>query len=162
DVYDEIERAAREQLSELARNLRRRRVNVRAVLLAGTAPQAIVESAKKMHADLLVMATHGRSGLSHLLMGSVARRVLRTAPCPVLTIPGLPSPPIPRAAGPPHKKPLIWPHDRARGQQAVRHRPPDDDAARPHCRRRGRRCVVCGAIAEGRPGGRGGAVAPRG
>ena len=96
NVYDEIERAAREQLSELARKLRRRRLNVRAVLLAGTAPQAIVESAKKMHADLLVMATHGRTGLSHLLMGSVARRVIRTAACPVLTIPGLRSRSTPR------------------------------------------------------------------
>jgi universal stress protein A len=36
--------------------------------------------------DLIVMATHGRTGLSHLLIGSVAERVVRTAPCPVLTI----------------------------------------------------------------------------
>ena len=37
-------------------------------------------------ADMIVHATHGRTGLSHLLMGSVAERVLRTAPCPVLTL----------------------------------------------------------------------------
>jgi universal stress protein A len=37
-------------------------------------------------ADLIVMGTHGRSGLSHLFLGSVAERVVRTAPCPVLTI----------------------------------------------------------------------------
>ena len=42
--------------------------------------------AKKMKADMIVHATHGRTGLSHLLMGSVAERVLRTAPCPVLTL----------------------------------------------------------------------------
>jgi universal stress protein A len=36
--------------------------------------------------DLIVMATHGRTGLSHLLIGSVAERVVRTSPCPVLTI----------------------------------------------------------------------------
>jgi nucleotide-binding universal stress UspA family protein len=36
--------------------------------------------------DLIVMATHGRTGLSHLLIGSLAERVVRTAPCPVLTI----------------------------------------------------------------------------
>jgi hypothetical protein len=36
--------------------------------------------------DLIVMGTHGRSGVSHLFMGSVAERVVRTAPCPVLTV----------------------------------------------------------------------------
>jgi nucleotide-binding universal stress UspA family protein len=36
--------------------------------------------------DLLVISTHGRTGLSHLLLGSVAERVVRTAPCPVMTI----------------------------------------------------------------------------
>jgi nucleotide-binding universal stress UspA family protein len=36
--------------------------------------------------DLIVMGTHGRTGVSHLLMGSVAERVVRTAPCPVLTV----------------------------------------------------------------------------
>ena len=44
--------------------------------------------AKKLKADLIVMSTHGRTGLSHLLMGSVAERVVRTAACPVLIVPG--------------------------------------------------------------------------
>ena len=48
--------------------------------------RTIVETAEAEHVDLLVMATHGRTGLSHLLIGSVAERVVRTAPCPVLTI----------------------------------------------------------------------------
>jgi nucleotide-binding universal stress UspA family protein len=46
---------------------------------------AIVEFARSEGADLIVMGTHGRSGLSRLLMGSVAEEVLRKAPCPVLT-----------------------------------------------------------------------------
>lgn len=47
---------------------------------------AIVEHARSMDAELIAMGTHGRSGMSHLLMGSVAERVVRTSPCPVLTL----------------------------------------------------------------------------
>jgi nucleotide-binding universal stress UspA family protein len=42
--------------------------------------------------DLIVMGTHGRSGLAHLFMGSVAERVVRSAPCPVLTVRQGPAP----------------------------------------------------------------------
>jgi universal stress protein A len=55
------------------------------VLLMGAPAKRIVEHARETHADLIVMGTHGRSGLSHLLLGSVAERVVRTATCPVLT-----------------------------------------------------------------------------
>ena len=48
--------------------------------------RTIVEIAEAEKVDLIVMATHGRTGFSHLFMGSVAERVVRTAPCPVLTI----------------------------------------------------------------------------
>jgi nucleotide-binding universal stress UspA family protein len=46
----------------------------------------IVEAARDWRADLIVMGTHGRTGLAHAVMGSVAERVLRQAPCPVLTL----------------------------------------------------------------------------
>ena len=52
----------------------------------GSPSLKIVETAEAEHVDLIVMATHGRTGLSHLMVGSVAERVVRTAPCPVLTI----------------------------------------------------------------------------
>lgn len=55
-------------------------------VLTGPAASEIVEYARSHAMDLIVMGTHGRRGLSHLLMGSVAERVLRTAPCPVLTV----------------------------------------------------------------------------
>lgn len=55
-------------------------------VLTGSAAGEIVEYARAHAFDLIVMGTHGRRGLSHLLMGSVAERVLRTAPCPVLTV----------------------------------------------------------------------------
>jgi len=50
---------------------------------------AIVDTAVRLGADLIMMATHGRSGLSHLFLGSVAERVLRGARCPVLTVPAM-------------------------------------------------------------------------
>jgi nucleotide-binding universal stress UspA family protein len=55
-------------------------------LLVGEPATAIVEDAEKEGADLIVMGTHGRTGLSRLLMGSVAEAVVRRAKCPVLTV----------------------------------------------------------------------------
>jgi nucleotide-binding universal stress UspA family protein len=57
-----------------------------AALLTGPVAGTIVEYAQSHAADLIVMGTHGRSGVAHLLLGSVAERVVRTAPCPVLTV----------------------------------------------------------------------------
>jgi universal stress protein A len=48
--------------------------------------QAIIDFADKEHIDLIVVGTHGRSGLSHLLMGSVSESVVRHAKCPVITV----------------------------------------------------------------------------
>jgi universal stress protein A len=50
----------------------------------GRAAEAIVDVAKDAKVDLIVMATHGRTGVSHLFLGSTAERVVRLAPCPVL------------------------------------------------------------------------------
>ena len=60
--------------------------NVQTVQLQGSAALEITEYAKKNGVDLIVMGTHGRTGLKHALIGSVAERVLRVAPCPVLTV----------------------------------------------------------------------------
>ena len=53
---------------------------------SGSAQQEISKAAIDYGADLIVMGTHGRTGLSHLLLGSVAEQVVRAAPCPVLSI----------------------------------------------------------------------------
>ena len=47
---------------------------------------AVVQVATEVDADLIVLKTHGRTGLSHLILGSVAEEIVRTAPCPVLTL----------------------------------------------------------------------------
>ena len=55
-------------------------------IAAGPVPETIATSASEHAADLIVMGTHGRTGLAHVLVGSVAERVIRTAACPVLTV----------------------------------------------------------------------------
>jgi nucleotide-binding universal stress UspA family protein len=57
-----------------------------AVEVSSSPADAIVDYAKRFAIDLIVMGTHGRSAMSQLLVGSVAERVVRTAPCPVLTV----------------------------------------------------------------------------
>jgi nucleotide-binding universal stress UspA family protein len=55
-------------------------------IIVGLAAKTIVQYAGEQKFDLIVMGTHGRTGLAHLLMGSVAEHVVRAAPCPVLTV----------------------------------------------------------------------------
>ncbi len=83
---EEQRQAAHESLDKLLERLRKRDVPVEGIVGSGPAYQVIVETAKEKECDLIVMGTHGRSGLGHLLLGSVAERVIRLAPCPVLTV----------------------------------------------------------------------------
>ena len=55
-------------------------------IVEGSPKVEIVQYARKHAIDLIVLATHGRTGLSHVIMGSVAEAVVRTVPCPVLTV----------------------------------------------------------------------------
>lgn len=55
----------------------------------------IIRAAEKHHVDLIVMGTHGRTGLAHILLGSTAERVIQRAACPVLTVKGTVQPPRP-------------------------------------------------------------------
>jgi nucleotide-binding universal stress UspA family protein len=61
-------------------------VTADANILYGEAVAKIIDYASDVNADLIVMATHGRTGVSHVLLGSVAEQVVRKAPCPVLTL----------------------------------------------------------------------------
>jgi universal stress protein A len=62
------------------------RVPVQTEVIFGHGPRTICEYAADRGIDLIVMGTHGRTGVAHVLLGSVAERVVRTAPCPVLTV----------------------------------------------------------------------------
>jgi len=75
---------AEQQLTERAKSIRDVAVTTEA--LVGSPAGTIAGTAAERGVDLIVMGTHGRSGFSHLFMGSVAERVLRSAPCPVLTV----------------------------------------------------------------------------
>lgn len=60
---------------------------VRLEVEIGTPYKKIVEKAQREGADMIVMSTHGRTGVMHMLIGSVTERVVRRAPCPVLSVP---------------------------------------------------------------------------
>ena len=88
EVYDSItqtiEDDARSSLDEIAARLKEEGVKVEISLLHGPAAQTIEEAAKPD--DLIVMASHGRSGVKRWLIGSVAEKLVRTAPCPVVLV----------------------------------------------------------------------------
>lgn len=86
DYAGEIERASRKALDGVVDRARRPGVPVLGVLRNGVAWSEIDAVAKEYRADLLVLGTHGRRGLARALLGSVAEKVVRTAPCPVLTV----------------------------------------------------------------------------
>jgi nucleotide-binding universal stress UspA family protein len=79
-------REARRHLEKLILEQVPRDVPADAEILTGNAVDEVIRYARDVNADLIVMATHGRSGVSHMLMGSTAEQVVRKAPCPVLTL----------------------------------------------------------------------------
>ena len=84
DEIEELREAARNQLDALESPATA--VHLERVLRDGPAPAVILDVADEYGADLIVMGTHGRTGLRRILMGSVAEMVMRRARCPVLTV----------------------------------------------------------------------------
>ena len=85
-VREELLTHARERLAHVLGVADRGHFHTSADAVLGMAAPAIVDYARATAASLIVMGTHGRTGLAHLIMGSVAEHVVRTAPCPVLTV----------------------------------------------------------------------------
>jgi len=77
---------AKEDLENVIPKAVKDRIPVEFILEIGHPSYLIVEKAKELGVDVLVIATHGRTGLSHVLLGSVAEKVIRHAPCPVFVI----------------------------------------------------------------------------
>jgi nucleotide-binding universal stress UspA family protein len=91
-AYDEMEKSARawaqKQMDRLLAKAKTTRVRVRGMLTLGVAHEQIVRAAKRQKAGVIIMGTHGRTGVARFFLGSVAARVAATAPCPVLTVRG--------------------------------------------------------------------------
>jgi len=86
DLDRTFREAADKQLGEWAARARNAGIAVETTTTSDTPAEAIVRCAEKIHADLIVMSTRGLTGLKHVVLGSVAERTLRLAPCPVLTL----------------------------------------------------------------------------
>ena len=89
-VYEEWDRNLREKANEkldlLVAEARQLGIETHRGAEAGHAEEAIVKLARDLDVDLIVMGTHGRKGTSRMFLGSVAARVMATAPCAVLTL----------------------------------------------------------------------------
>jgi nucleotide-binding universal stress UspA family protein len=81
-----MEEQANRKLAHVLSQLPKAQVKITPRVVVGVPSQRITEAASTEHVDLIVMATHGHTGLRHLVLGSIAERVVRMAPCPVLTI----------------------------------------------------------------------------
>jgi nucleotide-binding universal stress UspA family protein len=86
--WDEMHRAALERLDELLRRVTERGVMARIHMQEGPPASVVVKVSRELPADLIVMGTRGHTGLKHVALGSVAERVVRLAPCPVITLRG--------------------------------------------------------------------------
>ena len=76
-----------QELAKLADRATKMGVTCRTRMLEGTAAVEIVKRARDLDAGLVVVGTHGRTGLAHVLLGSVAEKIVRRSTCPVLTVP---------------------------------------------------------------------------
>lgn len=86
DLDQQVRRDAEKKLAALVKDAGEKGVGARFVVLGGAPFEAIADAARTEKADLIVMGTHGRTGVSRFFLGSVAARVVSTAPCPVITV----------------------------------------------------------------------------
>lgn len=86
ELLKQRESGDRKQLDEFIPPEMQKGIKTETIYRVGTPFLEIIRAAKEREVDLIVMATHGRSGLSHILFGSVAEKVVRKSTCPVLSI----------------------------------------------------------------------------
>ena len=85
-MLEEMESSARSRLNSVLPPADREKFSAQLILKHGSPFVEIVRYARDADIDLIVMGTHGRGPIAHMLMGSVAEKVVRKAPCPVLTV----------------------------------------------------------------------------
>ena len=86
DLTMKMEAAFQKQLEDQVAALKDEYPKISGKLVTGNTFLEIIQTARDEGVDIIVMGTHGRTGLAHVLIGSVAERVVREAPCPVLTV----------------------------------------------------------------------------
>ena len=86
DFWNSVKDEAKQQLALYGEDMRERGLEVEEIAREGHPATVIEEEAERLGADLIVIGSRGRSGLKHLLLGSIAERVVQKAPCPVLTV----------------------------------------------------------------------------
>ena len=82
----QIREDSNQKLNFLSEEIRKEISRVESRMMTGTAFEAILKFSEEIPADLIVLGTHGRTGMAHVFIGSVAERVVRKAQCPVLTV----------------------------------------------------------------------------
>jgi len=85
-VENNLTSRAEEELQNLVKNEIAGKLESEVIIKSGKPFMEIIECAGEMDADLIIIATHGHTGVEHLLFGSTAEKVVRKAPCPVLTL----------------------------------------------------------------------------
>lgn len=88
DLQARARREAGRHLAAAVDKAKKAGVRVEATLVEGVPAEKIIGAARRQHPDMIVIGTHGRTGLGRIFMGSVAERVLQRTPCPVLTVRG--------------------------------------------------------------------------
>ncbi len=89
DIHQWVKQIKEEEskkLNTVTDEVRQQVTEVHAIFKTGMPFLEIIKTAEEIHADLIVVGAHGRTGMAHVLMGSVAERVVRKASCPVLTV----------------------------------------------------------------------------
>ncbi|UCE86362.1 MAG: universal stress protein [Deltaproteobacteria bacterium] len=86
EFWANVKTEAKQTLDRSAEELRAQGLEVEGIVREGYAATVIEEEALRQQADVIVIGTRGLSGIKHLLLGSIAERVVQKAPCPVLTV----------------------------------------------------------------------------
>jgi nucleotide-binding universal stress UspA family protein len=86
DLIEDMQKSAWKEMDKWAAEASSKVEQVEKLVIRGVPFVEIIRAAKEKDADLIVIGTHGRTGIDHMLFGSTAEKVVRKAPCPVLTV----------------------------------------------------------------------------
>jgi len=86
DLVEDMQKSAAKEMEKWGNEAAQRVTSVERMVVRGVPFVEIIRTAKEKDADLIVIGTHGRTGIDHMLFGSTAEKVVRKSPCPVLTV----------------------------------------------------------------------------